>query len=132
MDYSARTLWLLRTVATNAGIEQIDKKLASRFEALLQPGMGDMRELLRIAGASKTVKIDTFRGARAILPSGGWASDVKLGVIGSAKADEILRSPHEWPSDIVQRAVEQAASRIASAKPISALAEGDRWFQEIG
>jgi hypothetical protein len=130
VNYSPRTLWLLRFVATESGTEQVDKKLLARFEELLQPGMGDMRPLLRTVGASKTIKIDALRGTRSVLPAGGWASDVKLGAIRPTKADEILKEPAEWPSDIVQRAVEQTAEPIAGAIPVSSLATANKWFQD--
>lgn len=131
VDYSPRILWLLRIVTTGAGVEQIDKRLSLEFAALLQSGMGDMRELVRIAGSNRTIKVDTFHGTRSILPSGGWASDIKLGVMRPTQAEVILSRPHEWPSDIVQRAVEVVALRIANFESISSLAETNNWFQEI-
>lgn len=131
VQFTHRALWLLRVVATDGTVEQIDKRIVDGFEALLQPGMGDMRELLRIVGASKTIKVDSLRGSRPVLPLGGWASDVKLGLIRSRLATDILRAPDEWPGDLVQCAVEQVAKRISdAAKPMAAVAEVDRWFQE--
>ncbi|MEU9510899.1 hypothetical protein AB0D32_32005 [Micromonospora sp. NPDC048170] len=131
VNYSPRSLWLLRPVVTDSSIEQIDKKLVAKYGELLEAGAGDMRPLLRIVGAEKTVKIDTLRGTRTIIPTGAWASDVKLGAIATTKATEILRSPSDWPADVVQRAVEHFAERMATVEPISSLAARNNWFQDI-
>jgi hypothetical protein len=131
VQFTPRMLWLLRIVATDATIEQIDKRLVDGPETLLQPGMGDMRDLLRIVGVNKTIPADSLRGRRSVLPPGGWASDVKLGAIRPKLADNILRTPDEWPADMVQRAAEQIARRISdAAKPLAAVAKADRWFEE--
>ncbi|WBB77709.1 hypothetical protein O7606_15670 [Micromonospora sp. WMMD882] len=130
VNYSPRSLWLLRPMVTHNSVEQIDKKLVEKYGELLETSAGDMRSLLRIVGAEKTVKIDTLRGTRTIVPTGGWASDVKLGAIAASKAAEILRSPYEWPADVVQRAVEHFAERMATVEPISSLAARNSWFQD--
>ncbi|MGQ0776415.1 MAG: hypothetical protein ACT4NY_18645 [Pseudonocardiales bacterium] len=131
VQFTPRVLWLLRVVATEATVEQIDKRLVDGFETLLQPGMGDMRDLLRIVGVTKTVRMDSLRGSRPVLPSGGWASDVKLGVIRPKLAYDILRTPDEWPADIVQRAAEQIARRMSDdTTPLAAIAKSDKWFEE--
>lgn len=131
VQFTPRVLWLLRVVATEGTMEQIDKRLVDGFETLLHPGMGDMRDLLRIVGVSKKIRVDLLCGSRPVLPSGGWASDVKLGVIRTKLADDILQTPDKWPSDMVQRAAGQIARRISDdAKPLAAVAESDRWFKE--
>lgn len=131
VSYSPRVLWLLRAVVSKSSLEQVDKKISADYRELLETGMGDMRSLLHIAGAEKTVKIETLRGARDVLPAGGWASDVKLGVVQATKAAEILGTPADWPADVVQRGVEHFATRMATVEPISALAQRNKWFQEI-
>lgn len=131
VHFTPRVLWLIRVVATDATIEQIDKQLLNCFETLLQLGIGDMRDLPRIVGATKTIRAESLRGSRPVLPSGGWASDVKLGVIRPRLADDILRAPDQWPADIVQRAAEQIARRVADGtKPLAEVAKADRWFEE--
>jgi hypothetical protein len=132
VNFTPRALWLLRVVATDATIEQIDKQLPDGFETLLQIGMGDLRDLLRIVGTTKTIRAESLLGSRPVLPSGGWASDVKLGVIRPRLANEILQTPDEWPADMVQRAAEQIASRASEGtKPLAALAKADGWFAEL-
>jgi hypothetical protein len=130
-DFSPRTLWLLRATASQSSREQIDKRLPAGLGELLEPGMGDMRELLRIAGSSKTVAIEHLRGARDLLPVGGWASNTKLAKLAKNTADNILRDPAEWPGDVVQRAIEAVASRIAtSQQPLATAADVGGWFEE--
>ncbi|SNY25417.1 hypothetical protein [Paractinoplanes atraurantiacus] len=131
VSYSPRVLWLLRAVVTESSLEQVNRKLSADYRELLETGIGDMRSLLRIAGTEKTVKIETLRGVRDVVPAGGWASDVKLGVVQAAKASEILGNPADWPADVVQRAVENFATKMASVEPISALAERNKWFYDI-
>jgi hypothetical protein len=98
-EFSPRILWLARAVATEGSVEQIDNKLAT--DALLTSGMGDMRHLVRIVGTrSKRVPIEQFRGGGATLPTGGWASNIKLGAITKALAHEVLAKP----GDLVQQA----------------------------
>jgi hypothetical protein len=131
VQLTPRVLWLLRIVATDATIEQIDKQLVEGFETLLQPGMGDMRHLLRMVGATKTIRVESLRGGRPALPSGGWASDVKLGVIRRKLAADILQAPDQWPADMVHRAAERIAKEAShGVKPLAAVAEADRWFEE--
>jgi hypothetical protein len=129
-SFSPKTLWLLRQVVADAGIDDVDKKLQEGYPDLLQWGMGDMRPVLRKVGAEKTIKIDQLSGSRSVIPVGGWASDVKLGALRRAKAAEILTSPANWPADIVQRAVEVAASQMSAVETISAVASANNWFQE--
>lgn len=127
--FSARTLWLARAGATEATVEQIDKRMAGRFGELLTTVPGDLRELARISGKSKTIKFETFRGHRASLPTGGWASTIKLGTLSTKLATEILQDPSQWPGDLVQRAVENVETRMsASLTPLGQVAESNLWF----
>lgn len=104
VDFSPRVLWLLHTIASDATDEFIDKRLTDSFATLFEPGLGDMHPLLhpllRAVGTAKTVKIDTLRNSRAVPPAGGWASDIKLGLINAQRAREVLQTPEDWPSDI--------------------------------
>lgn len=128
ISLSDRALWLIRAIASDGSIQQIDKKLSTGLGALLRPGSGDMRELVRVAG-SKKIRLNEFHGARAVLPIGGWASGIKVGVIGKTTAEEVLGSPAEWPGDIVQRAVESIENRMSSGVlPLRTVADTDRWF----
>jgi len=131
VEFSARTLWLARAAATEASVEQIDKRLAGAFEGLLTSGIGDLRELTRLVGTSKSIKFNTFRGLRASLPVGGWASNIKIGALRAKLADEVLQRPSNWPGDLVQRAVEEVEGRVQGGlEPIAKVAEDDRWFGE--
>ena len=131
VEFSARTLWLARAGATEASVEQIDRRLAGAFEGLLSSGIGDLRELTRLVGTSRSIKFDTFRGLRASLPVGGWASNIKIGMVRAKLADQVLQRPSEWPGDLVQRAVEEVEARMQGGlEPIAKVAEDDRWFGE--
>jgi hypothetical protein len=133
VEFSPRVLWLLRTIASDATKEFIDKRLTDSLAALLEPGLGDMRPLLRSVGTAKTVKVDTLRNTRAALPAGGWASDIKLGSISAQRAREVLQSPDNWPSDIVQRATETLAERIVNGNgPLAKVAADNNWFPDTG
>jgi hypothetical protein len=125
---SDRVLWLIRVLASEASVEQIDKKLSAKIAPLLRPGSGDMRDLVRIV-TPRRINLNEFRGARLALPVGGWASSVKLGAISKASAEEILSEPDQWPGDVVQRAVEGIELRMAKGvPPLATVADANRWF----
>lgn len=129
VEVSPRLLWLIRAVGTEATIEWADRRLETGFESLLQPGLGDMRPLLRTVGSRTTVKAKQLKHSRSLLPLGGWASDIKLGVLSLELAREILRDPDQWPGDLVQRAAEKIGTRLASkASTLAATAHADAWF----
>lgn len=129
VKYSARALWLLRLVATEGSVGHIDKKLATGFESLLVPGMGDRRDVMRIVGADKTVKIEMLKGTRDALPAGAWAGDIKLGAMKVVTAKGVLERPDEWPIEIVGRAIQQASGQMNRMPSVTQLAESDKWFQ---
>lgn len=92
--------------------------------------MGDYREFARVVGSLRTLKVATLRGTRAVLPTGGWASDIKLGSMRAKLVSEIVADPAQWPADIVQRAIDQLTAESArSTPPLAEVAERDRWFQ---
>lgn len=129
VEVSPRTLWLIRAVGTEATIEWTDRRLETDFESLLQPGLGDMRPLLRAVGSHTTVKAKQLKNSRSLLPLGGWASDIKLGALSLELAREILRDPDQWPGDLAQRAAEKIGTRLASkASTLAATAQADAWF----
>lgn len=127
VSYSCRTLWLLRVVSTEGSQQQIDKKLVDAFRELLVAGMGDRRPLLRALG-HKTVKVESLKGTRELL-HGAWASSIKLGVLNTATANDVLKHPEEWPVEIVARAIQQAATRLSRLPPLAQLAEENRWLE---
>lgn len=123
-----RVLWLMRVIATDGSVEQIDKKLSTEVGPLLRPGFGDMRDLVRVV-SPKRVNLNEFRGARAALSGGDWASSLKLGALSKAATEEILGSPDQWPSDIVQRAAGRVEDRMTKRlPPLAAVAEENSWF----
>lgn len=129
VEVSPRLLWMIRAVGTEATIEWADRRLETGFESLLQPGLGDMRPLLRTVGSRTTVKAKQLKNSRSLLPLGGWASDIKLGALSLELAREILRDPDQWPGDLAQRAAEKIGTRLASkASTLSATAKADSWF----
>jgi hypothetical protein len=128
MSLSDRGLWLVRAVASDGSIDQIDKRLSNKIGPLLLSGTGDMRELVQ-AASSRKINLDEFRDGRATLPIGGWASGVKLGTVGKAAAEEILGEPDRWPGDIVQRATEVIERRMsAGLASLASVADANRWF----
>lgn len=129
VEASPRLLWLIRAVGTEATIEWTDRRLETNFEALLEPGLGDMRPLLRTIGSRATVKAKQLKHSRSLLPLGGWASDIKLGSLSFDLAREILRTPDQWPGDLVQRAAEKIGTRLASKSPtLASTARTNAWF----
>lgn len=129
VTFSPRTLWLAREGATEASVTWIDKRISGGFDELLTAGIGDLRELARLVGNDKVIKFDTFRGHRESLPVGGWASNIKIGSLRAKRAEEVLRNPHEWPGDLVQRAVEAVEDRmLVGLAPIGQVADADKWF----
>lgn len=129
VTFSPRTLWLAREGATEASVTWIDKRISGGFDELLTAGIGDLRELARLVGNDKVIKFDTFRGHRESLPVGGWASNINIGSLRAKRAEEVLRNPHEWPGDLVQRAVEAVEDRmLVGLAPIGQVADADKWF----
>jgi hypothetical protein len=89
--------------------------------------MGDMRSLLRAIGSRTKVKAKQLKHSRSFL--GGWASDIKLGALSLELAREILRNPHAWPGDLVQRAAEKVGTRMAShTATLATTAKAAAWF----
>lgn len=131
VNVSPRLLWLIRPVATEATKHWIDRRIVVGFQTLLEPGMGDMRELVRTVGAQTSIKADLLRHGRSALPLGGWASDIKVGAVSFSLARAILQSPGEWPGDLVQRGAEKLGSRVASQTPtLAATALTHSWFTQ--
>lgn len=130
VDFTPRLMWLLRSVSSERTREQVDGRLATDPAAVLQHAVGDYREFVRIVGSLRTLKVPTLRGTRAVLPTGGWASDVKLGSMRANLATEVIADPARWPADIVQRAIDQLTAEAAKSAPsLAEVAERDRWFQ---
>ena len=128
---SPRTLWLLRGIATEASVKWIDKRLADSPDVLLAPGIGDLRDLAKVSAKGPVIKFEKFKGLRAALPLGGWASDARVGALSSTLAERVLRQPEEWPGDLVQRAVENVEQRMLSAvAPVAFVAHQENWFVE--
>ena len=127
--FSPRALWLLASVSTEATVEQIAKKLETSFPELLTVGCGDMRPLIRLVGRAKTVKPEALRNARHALPAGGWAGHIKLRKMSVATATEILNQPHDWPSDLIIRAIQRTSRPLMAAPAVGKLAAMNRWFQ---
>jgi hypothetical protein len=126
---SAKSLWLIRVVATDGSVEQIDKRLTATFDSLLKSEPGDLRELTRVVGGGKKIPFAAFQGHRSALPSGGWASNINIGAITAKLAEEVLKAPADWPADLVQRAVEHVEKRMLSRLDTMAeVASANSWF----
>jgi len=131
ISLSPKALWLLRAIATEASVAWIDKRLSDSPDELLAAGVGDLRDMARISAGGRVIKFDRFKGLRALLPLGGWASDTKVGALSPTLAEKVLRQPHDWPGDLVQRAVENVEDRMLSPlEPVAAVARRENWFGE--
>lgn len=127
---SARSLWLVRAVATDGSIEQIDKRLTGAFADLLMSEPGDLRELTRVVGSGKKIPFATFKGHRSALPSGGWASNINIGAMTANTPEEVLKAPADWPAHLVQRAVEQVEKRMLTGlSTVAGVASTNAWFE---
>lgn len=125
-----RLLWLLRDVTTERTREQIDRRLAADPAPVLQHAVGDYRDFVRIVGSLRTLKVEALRGVRGALPTGGWASDVRLSSMRPRLALEVVSDPGKWPADIVQHAIDELTARSgASIPPLGEVADRDRWFR---
>lgn len=129
VSFTARSLWLLRIVATDGSYEQIEKKLAAGYADLLRPGMGDRRPVLRLLGNKKTTKVDRLRGSRANLAPGGWTGELKLGSLRAAAATDVLQHPEEWPLEIVAKAIQVESAKVGRLPAIAGVASSHRWFE---
>ncbi|WP_131806499.1 NACHT domain-containing protein [Mycobacteroides abscessus] len=128
---SPKSLWLIRAVAADATIEWIDKRLGSSPELLLATAVSDLRGMVRVADGTRVFKFEWFRGLRTALPPGGWASGAKIGSLSLTLAEQVLTDPHEWPSDLVQRAVQVLEEKmLTSLKNVATTAQREDWFQE--
>lgn len=128
---SARSLWLVRVVATDGSIEQIDKRLAGAFGDLLKSEPGDLRELTRVVGVGKKIPFATFKGHRSALPSGGWASNINIGAMTAKTPEQVLKAPADWPADLVQRALEHVEKRmLAGLSTVAGVAATNAWFED--
>lgn len=126
---STKSLWLVRVVATDGSVEQIDKRLTGAFTALLKSEPGDLRELTRVVGGGKKIPFTTFKGHRSALPSGGWASNINIGAMTAKLPEEVLKAPADWPADLVQRAVEHIEERMLSGLgTVAEVASANAWF----
>lgn len=131
VTFSPRTLWLLRLLTTEGSVEQIDRRLTAAFPDLLTSGLGDLRELTRVVGGGKKIPFDTFRGHRAALPTGGWASNINIGAMRAKATEEVLANPAEWPGDLVQRAVEHVEKgMLGGLRAVGDVASANSWFDD--
>jgi hypothetical protein len=129
---SPRALWLVRPVSTEASIVWIDKRLSSSPDELLAASVSDLRGLVRAADGKRVFKFEKFKGLRSGLPLGGWASNVKIGSLSSALAEQVLAHPHEWPGDLVQHAVENVEERLLSSlENVAWVAGRENWFPRV-
>ncbi|WP_157900620.1 NACHT domain-containing protein [Mycobacterium rhizamassiliense] len=128
---SPKALWMVRAVSTEGSIVWIDKRLAAMHDEVLSAEIGDLRGLVLASRGGRVFKFETFKGIRAGLPAGGWASEIKLGALSATLAERVLKRPHEWPGDLVQRAVESVEDRMLSPlDPVSVVAGHENWFAE--
>lgn len=89
-----------------------------------------MRDLVRVAAANKKTALEDYRNSRLASPSGGWASNVRLGTISNSTTQSVLGAPEDRPADVVQRAAQVAGGRISKLPPLASAAETNDWFTQ--
>lgn len=72
------------------------------------------------------ISLDQVRGARSDLPEGILLA-VKVKGMTHRTASEILRAPHQWPTDIVRSAADYQGRRLVKQVPIATLAARHDW-----
>lgn len=130
ISVSGRTLWLLRTVVTDATRQRLDAQLDTTLDDILHAGTSYGREAITASNSPRKLKLESIRGARSTLPPGGWATDSRLPALGLTTSRAILSEPQEWPADLVHIATEQLSIRSADkTDPLVAVAVTNAWFE---
>jgi hypothetical protein len=129
VSFSGRTLWLLWIVATESTRERLAVHLESDLQDVFSAGATDGREAVRAARTTRKLKVDAFHNSRSVLSSGGWADQSRVASINLKTAKEILKTPSDWPMEIVQLAADQLGARAAKVTaPLIEIAIRDKWL----
>ena len=79
-----------------------------------------------VAMSSRKFSIETFKGSRLVLPGGSIKASALTPPL-MAEAEEILRAPESWPTDVVRLAAEKLSSRLAGQSPVVDVATAHAW-----
>jgi hypothetical protein len=132
---SGRNLWLIWIVGTDGTRERVASRLGPELADVFAAGTADGRQAVAVSATkgARKLKLETFEGARGVLPSGGWADASRLATMSMATARQILERPEVWPADSVQTAIELLTLRTAQrTPPLAEVATGNRWFPVPG
>ncbi|NHC47657.1 NACHT domain-containing protein [Motilibacter aurantiacus] len=72
------------------------------------------------------LNVDQLRGGRADVPEGTLDS-TRLIKIRYGQAQEILRNPELWPTDVVRSAADRLGMRLSDQEPVSEVAKQQAW-----
>lgn len=130
VNLSGRVLWLVWIVATDSTRDRVPVHLESKLRDVFLAGAADGRAALAAARTTRKLKFDVFNNARDALLLGGWADQAQLKSMTNKTAESILETPGDWPSDLVQLAVDRLGARAATrTKPLAEIASSGRWFR---
>ena len=129
-NFSPRTLWLARQVASESSLERIDAQLDSGCSDLLSEASTELPHLIRALADRPKFPVASLRRPRAshVRAPGTPVAAGKVPV-GLSRAREILDQPEIWPSDLTQvasRVLEGEA--VSSLAPMSTVADQQGWF----
>jgi hypothetical protein len=127
MRPSGRLAVLIWHVGRDSTRTQLCHFLASDLAILWNAGPSVglvLQYLLRVHG--QPFVIEKLRGSRPDLPQ-GTLRDAKLKAMTYPQAQEILRNPQHWPTDIVRIAADHLSTRLAKQMPVSTVAAENGW-----
>jgi hypothetical protein len=131
VNLSGRTLWLIHIIGTASTRSRVGPLLEPQLEDVFKAGTTDGREAVAVARTTRKLKLEIFRGARRSLPPGGWADESAIAIMTQTTAAEILTDPVNWPTDLVQMAIDRLTIRQGNrTKPLADVATSNRWFQD--
>lgn len=131
INLSGRTLWLIHIIGTASTRDRVGPLLEPQLDDVFKAGVNDGREAVAAARTARKLKLEIFRGARRSLPPGGWADESALAAMPQTIAGEILADPGNWPTDLVQMAIDRLTIRQGNrTKPLADVATTNRWFQD--
>lgn len=90
----------------------------------------DTTELLQAAGSKRVIRPARLAGGRRLLHNQAW-DDLNLGTVTGTQARTILAHPHEWPTALVDRAIQVEAGKLEKLPTISQVAQNHGWFQGV-
>lgn len=120
---SSRTLWLLHLAAPAGSTRHIDARIASDPAQAARLGPDALGVALQgLASGRRKLPYTDFVGTHRHFPAGSFTGD-RLRIMTQKQAQEVLLSPAEWPSDVVEVAFHQAMSSLPGREPLARVSE---------